>query len=145
MEYHWGIPAQVSHDGLPRWYSTTGASQFVTPGASIRINTVCTHTVGQLPVIRMLLPTHTLLARCLAGMKSSFTLPSSLLSWTTCPPASTYTWSLSLNRIKTFCILFASFNLGSKRYLILRVVAFLTHAYSVTLRRIILIYWLVPC
>ena len=35
-EYHWGIPTRVSHDGLPRWYSTTGTSQIITPAPRIQ-------------------------------------------------------------------------------------------------------------
>ncbi len=60
-----------------------------------------TYTVGQLPVISMLLPTQTLLARCRAGMKSIFTVPSSLFSCTTWPPASTYTQSSSWVKVLT--------------------------------------------
>ena len=31
VEYHQGIPTRVPCDGLSQWYSTTGASQIVTP------------------------------------------------------------------------------------------------------------------
>ncbi len=51
---------------------------FKAPG--IEKKTDDAYTVGQLPVIRILFPTHTLLALCLAGKKSCFSVPSDLLS-----------------------------------------------------------------
>ena len=32
-----GVPQRLAHDGVPQWYSTTGASENVTPGYKGRI------------------------------------------------------------------------------------------------------------